>query len=214
MNTIPDRDRGADTKIYNGLTLSLYDLFVLGISNQWIWRCPTSHMVAHYREHTGKTHLDIGPGTGYYLTHIAPEKLTLLDLNKASLAAASKRSRQQSKVRTLRQSFFDPIDDARFDSIAANFLLHCIPDPTKWQRLAELREHLTPGGTLFGSTIIMDNHASRTAERLCSFYNKKHVFGNLNDTVEDLENALSWAENSQIRRIGQVVLFNAQRSMD
>lgn len=78
-------DDGA--KIYTPLTLKLYDWWVLGVSNRLAWGCPTKeHLLPHFLEHLGNNHLDIGVGTGFYLTHVPESSLiSLMDLNEASL---------------------------------------------------------------------------------------------------------------------------------
>ncbi|HBK0938208.1 TPA: methyltransferase, partial [Escherichia coli] len=78
-------DDGA--KIYTPLTLKLYDWWVLGVSNWLAWGCPTKeHLLPHFLEHLGNNHLDIGVGTGFYLTHVPESSLiSLMDLNEASL---------------------------------------------------------------------------------------------------------------------------------
>lgn len=210
----PDRDRGARASIYNGLTLRVYDLAVLGLTNSLIWRCPTERLVKHYRKHAGPAHLDIGPGTGYYLERIDARSISLLDLNDSSLNAATERIGSQAEVRSLRQSFFDAVDsNLAFDSIGLNFLLHCIPDTSKWNRLGELREHLAPGGTIFGSTVIPDRtEANAVAVLLNGIYNRLGVFGNSDDTTADITNALQGLNNVQVTRVGQVVMFSAQKA--
>lgn len=209
----PDRDRGARASIYNGLTLRVYDLAVLGLTNSLIWRCPTKRLVEHYRKHVGPAHLDIGPGTGYYLERIDACSISLLDLNDSSLNAAAERIGSQAEVRPLRQSFFDALDsNLVFDSIGLNFLLHCIPDTSKWNRLAELREHLAPGGTIFGSTVIPDRtEENAAAVVLNGIYNHLGVFGNCDDATADITNALQGLSHVQVDRVGQVVMFAAQK---
>ena len=209
----PDRDRGARASIYNGLTLRVYDLAVLGLTNSLIWRCPTERLVEHYRKHVGPAHLDIGPGTGYYLERIDARSISLLDLNDSSLNAAAERIGPQAEVSPLRQSFFDPLDsNLVFDSIGLNFLLHCTPDTSKWNRLAELREHLAPGGTIFGSTVIPERtEANAAAVVLNGIYNHLGVFGNSDDTTADIAKALQGLSHVQVDRVGQVVMFAAQK---
>ncbi|SUI47110.1 type 12 methyltransferase [Salmonella enterica subsp. indica] len=51
-------DDGA--KVYTPLTLKLYDWWVLGVSNQLAWRCPTrEYLLPHFLEYLGNNHLDI-----------------------------------------------------------------------------------------------------------------------------------------------------------
>ena len=73
-------DDGA--KIYTPLTLKLYDWWVLGVSNRLAWGCPTKeHLLPHFLEHLGNNHLDIGVGTGFYLTHVPESSLGNQKLN-------------------------------------------------------------------------------------------------------------------------------------
>ena len=211
-----NRDHGARAGVYNGLTLRLYDAGVLGLTNRLIWRCPTPRQVEHYRANVGSSHLDIGPGTGYYLERIDSPTVTLLDLNTDCLDAAEARVGQDQKVHRLHQSFFDPIaPEASFDSIGLSFLLHCIPSSEKWTRLSQLRDHLRPGGRVFGSTVILDpSTASGLARALHWIYGRLGVFGNDTDTVHELEQALAGLEAVQIDRIGQVVLFAGTKPLE
>ncbi|WP_292040091.1 class I SAM-dependent methyltransferase [Massilia sp. UBA6681] len=210
------RDRGASGGIYNPVTLRLYDAGVLGLTNRLIWRCPTATMVEHYRSHAGRSHLDVGPGTGYFLERIDSPSLTLLDLNASCLAAAADRAGHGRSIASLQQSFFDPLPrEHSFDSIGLNFLLHCIPSHEKWDRLSQLRGHLRPGGTIFGSTLIPDPETATLAARaLNSTYNKLGVFGNADDTMDELENALRGYTEVSTRRVGQVALFSARRPQE
>ena len=210
------RDRGASGGIYNPVTLRLYDAGVLGLTNRLIWRCPTATMVEHYRSHAGRSHLDVGPGTGYFLERIDSPSLTLLDLNASCLAAAADRVGHGRSIASLQQSFFDPLPrEHSFDSIGLNFLLHCIPSHEKWDRLSQLRGHLRPGGTIFGSTLIPDPETATLAARaLNSAYNRLGVFGNADDTMDELENALRGYTEVSTRRVGQVALFSARRPQE
>ena len=72
---------------YKGPLLKLYDPLVLGPIAQFVWRCPSTGLLAPYRRHIRDTHLDVGPGTGYFLDSCAfaatKPSITLLDLNPA-----------------------------------------------------------------------------------------------------------------------------------
>src|SRR5947208_15009258 len=57
---------------YTPLLLRLYDPLVLGPIARFVWRVPTSELPKGYREHIREPHLDVGPGTGYF---IAPSGL-------------------------------------------------------------------------------------------------------------------------------------------
>ncbi|MGK2718510.1 class I SAM-dependent methyltransferase [Escherichia coli] len=104
-------DDGA--KIYTPLTLKLYDWWVLGVSNRLAWGCPTKeHLLPHFLEHVGNNHLDIGVGTGFYLTHVPESSLiSLMDLNEASLNAASTRAGESKIKHKISHDVFEPYGD-------------------------------------------------------------------------------------------------------
>ncbi|MCJ1456665.1 hypothetical protein MMC28_007027 [Mycoblastus sanguinarius] len=54
-----------------GLLRFIYDIYVLGISNTFIWCCSTSeYLLPFFKSRIqARKHLDIGVGTGYYLAH-------------------------------------------------------------------------------------------------------------------------------------------------
>ena len=64
-----DRDDPADAgqREYNRLLLGAYDPLVLGPIARFVWRRPKSRLLERYREHIRARHLDVGPGTGYFL---------------------------------------------------------------------------------------------------------------------------------------------------
>ena len=88
----------AGATIYSKTILAVYDLGVLGVSNTFIWRCPSRHILDLYNRHVSAKHLDVGLGTGYFLDKCsfpsANPAITLLDLNTNSQDAASQRIRR------------------------------------------------------------------------------------------------------------------------
>ncbi|MDP6717418.1 MAG: hypothetical protein QGF59_02130, partial [Pirellulaceae bacterium] len=85
----------AGQAIYTKATLRIYDFLVLGISNRWIWRCPTSRLLRMYNDDISANHLDVGVGTGYLLDHCRfpaeRPRIGLLDLNATCLQTAAQR---------------------------------------------------------------------------------------------------------------------------
>ena len=76
---------------YTPLLLAIYDPWVLGFMARVVWRCPTPLGVELYRHHLGHRHLDVGPGTGYFLAkaglgsaeqHTPPARATLWAFNR------------------------------------------------------------------------------------------------------------------------------------
>ena len=53
--------------IYSKPLLSIYDLYVLGFSSNFVWQCPSRLILDFYNEHISGNHLDMGIGTGYFI---------------------------------------------------------------------------------------------------------------------------------------------------
>lgn len=213
-----EKNTRAGTKVYTPFTLKLYDWWVLGVSNQFAWKCSTSeYLLPHFLEHLDKNHLDIGVGTGYYLTY-APDGglISLMDLNEASLNAASTRvgdTRIQSKIS---HDVFDPYPKAlhnQFDSISMFYLLHCLPGDirTKGCVIRNAAEALTDNGVLYGATILGDGVVHNAfGKKLMQIYNNKGIFSNTNDSEEGLTQILSeHFGNVKISVKGTVAIFSA-----
>ena len=87
----------AGQAVYSPMVLRTYDWIVLGLSNRFLWRCPTAELLGLYDRNVTERHLDIGVGTGYFLDKakwpVAKPVITLLDLNLNCLTTASRRIR-------------------------------------------------------------------------------------------------------------------------
>jgi hypothetical protein len=215
-----DEDAAAGAAVYTPSALALYDLFVLGFSNSFVWHCSSRTILAFYNQHISDRHLDIGVGTGYFLDRCrfpsnAPT-LALYDLNPNCLATTARRLRRYAPS-CHTGNVLRPIDIGLtgFDSIGLNYLLHCLPG--NLDRKSIVFEHVKPllrdGGVLFGSTIL--GHAVRQnflAKKLMKAYNAEGIFSNLSDRQQDLETGLQahFAEHA-IRIEGCVALFSARK---
>lgn len=205
---------------YNKFVLSFYDLYVIQFSNTFVWQCPSAHILDFYNQHISANHLDVGVGTGYFLDKcqfsIPDPRVALLDLNPNSLEATAKRL-QRYQPTTHVGNILDSIKlpPPRFDSIGINYLLHCLPGDmlSKGAVFYHLAPLLTPGGVLFGSTILGQGVPHNVLGRtLMQVYNAKGIFGNFNDNLDDLDDVL--AANFPTYSIhvkGCVAFFSAQR---
>ncbi|WP_241961971.1 hypothetical protein [Rhodococcus opacus] len=63
---VTQAEKGGAEK-YSRAVLAAYDTFVVKWSNTYAWRCPRERLLTHYDTHLSPRHLDIGPGTGWYL---------------------------------------------------------------------------------------------------------------------------------------------------
>ncbi len=190
------------------------------MSNKFIWKCPTAKLLEHYNENISSNHLDIGVGTGYFLDkcHFPSNKvrIALFDLNQNSLDETGRRiARYNPTLYRLNALEKIEVDTETFDSIALNYLFHCLPGklPEKLVVLDNVNHLLSKNGTVFGATILSSGvEKSRPAEKLMALYNKKGIFTNAEDNYADLENYLASKYSSyEISIQGCVALFKASK---
>lgn len=211
----------AGQAVYSRRVLSNYDWFVLGISNRFVWRCPSRRIAQLYARHVSSNHLDVGVGSGYFLDRCdfpAPApRLALMDLNPNALAFCAHRlARYAPEVH--RCNVLQPIaiDVEPFDSVALSYLLHCLPGALESKAVVfdHLQPLLRPGAVVFGATLLHDD-ASRgwLATRLMNLYNARGIFSNREDTLQRLELALTQRFSAvSVERVGCAALFSARAS--
>jgi ubiquinone/menaquinone biosynthesis C-methylase UbiE len=204
---------------YTSFGLKMYDFVVYKFTGPVLWRCTREQLVEFYDEQVSARHLDVGVATGALIDRAkfpVPEPdVTLMDLNPNSLAFAAGRLRRYSP-KTHQANVLEPwgLPPQRFESVGMMNILHCVPGTIREKAVAfdHAREVLIPGGTLFGTTVLgkgvkhtwMSNLAMR---RL----NRKGVFSNLDDSLEDLEAALAARFSSyQVRVHGTGAFFTAK----
>jgi ubiquinone/menaquinone biosynthesis C-methylase UbiE len=201
---------------YTPFLLAIYDPFVLGFMAPAVWRCPTPPVVERYRKHLGHRHLDVGPGTGYFVEKAAPPagtEITLLDPNPNVLARCSRRLAAMHPT-TVEADVMKPLPvDGTFDSVALNFVLHCLRGPQSHKAVAirNVAAVLKPDGVLFGGTVLgtAERHAPQARAILWAF-NRKGDFDNLGDTAEGLRQILEESfQTVEIEVIGSAALFTA-----
>ena len=207
----------AGAAVYSKPVLSIYDLYVLGFSNTFAWKCPSRHILEFYNEHVSANHLDVGVGTGYFLDKCtyptSQPRIGLLDLNENSLQATAGRLDRYSPTIHV-ANVFDPvaIEPAEFDSIAINYLLHCLPGNLLDKRVVfkNLKPLLSKtGGVIFGTTILGQGVPHNVlGKTLMRTYNSKGIFGNTEDNLTDLETVLKEEfQASAVRVVGCVAFF-------
>ena len=218
MSITPEQVK-AGQSIYTKQTLLAYDLVVLGISNSFIWQCPTQRLVDHYNKYTTANHLDVGIGTGYFLDRcqfpIPTPRLALMDLNANTLEFAAQRlARYQPEL--YRCNVLEPIVVAgeKFDSVSINYLLHCVPGSIESKSIAfdYLQAVMNPNAVIFGSTLLQGGvPRSWLAKRLMNFYNSKGIFSNQDDDLEGLERSLHKRfRDVSVKVVGCAVLFSGR----
>ncbi len=119
-------------RFFNKTSLFFYDLLLYGVISKYAWGCSIRRLDAHYRQYTSSNHLEAGVGTGFLLNRVAFDaahpRVALMDLSRECLNKTGRvvaRYRPEIYV----QNLLEPINPkvARFDSIAINYVLHCVP---------------------------------------------------------------------------------------
>jgi SAM-dependent methyltransferase len=201
---------------YNPFLLAIYDPFVIGFMARAVWRCPIPPVVERYRRHLGRRHLDVGPGTGYFIEKAAPPdgtEVTLLDPNPNVLARSSRRLAAMHPA-TVEADVMKPLPvDGPFDSAALSFVLHCLRGPMahKASAIRNMADVLAPDGLLFGATVlgIRERHTPQARAVLRAF-NREGSFDNLGDTAEGLRRILEESfETVDLDVIGSTAHFTA-----
>lgn len=217
--------------VYSRRVLAVYDLVVLGISNRFIWRCPTKRLLAMYDQHVSANHLDVGVGTGYFLDRCTfplkgtePPRISLFDLNRNSLSYTANRIARYGPT-THHGNVLEPIaldengsEHEKYDSVAMNYLLHCLPGTmaTKSVAFDHLRSHMNPAAVLFGATVLPPASAGNLlASQLMGVYNRRGIFSNQQDDLDSLREQLSMRfTDVSITVVGCVALFAARNLLD
>ena len=201
---------------YTPFFLRAYDPVVLGFFTRVVWRCPTTRLVEGYRRHVRPRHLDVGPGTGYFLERAGlPEgsPVTLLDPNTNVLDHASRRL-QRLDITTVEADVCKPLPiTGPFDSAALNGVIHCLPGPLsrKAVAVAHVAAVLAPTGILFGASILGPSGPHTWLSRMTlGANNRRGTFDNLGDTQEGLSEILGASfERVEIETSGAMAIFAA-----
>jgi hypothetical protein len=204
--------------IYTKFILTIYNLWVLGISNSLIWKCPTKKLLEQYNKYVSDNHLDVGVGTGYYINKcVFPSKdpnITLMDLNSNSLDYSVKVNRHY-QPKAIIADVLKPINcKSKYNSISINYLLHCLPGTMEAKGIVfyNLKKLLNEKGVIFGSTILQgDIKQNMLANRLLKLYNRKGIFSNNQDDLISLKKQLEkYFTDIKLIVIGSVAIFSAK----
>jgi SAM-dependent methyltransferase len=201
---------------YTPVFLKIYDPLILGFFTPVVWRCPTARLVEGYRRHLGHRHLDVGPGTGYFLARAGlPDgsPVTLLDPNMNVLDHAS-RQLQRLDITAIEADVCKPLPvDGPFDSAALNGVLHCLPGPLprKAPAVANLAAVLAPTGVLFGASILgLSGRHTWLSRSILKANNRRGTFDNLGDSEEGLREILEASfERVELETVGSMAIFAA-----
>ena len=203
---------------YNPILLAIYDPWVLGFMSRAVWHVPISPVVERYRAGLRRRHLDVGPGTGYFIEKAAPPEgteITLLDPNPHVLRRAGRRL-AALRPAIVEADVMKPLPlSGPFDSAALSFVLHCLrgPDDNKAVAIRNIADVLAPHGVLFGGTVLgLDEQHTKPERVFLRAANMKGDFDNLGDTADGLRSILSASFlEVEVETIGSAALFTATR---
>ncbi len=201
---------------YTRPLLKLYDPLVLGPIARFVWRCPATRLVERYRQRIRSRHLDVGPGTGYFLERSGlPDgsPVTILDPNPNVLRHVSQRL-VQLDITAVEADVLKPLPvSGPFDSAALHLVIHCLPGPLprKAAAVANVAAVLAPDGVLFGASVLgTSGRHTWAARRMLDAFNRQGGFDNLNDTEEGLGEILAASfEHVELETVGSVAIFAA-----
>jgi SAM-dependent methyltransferase len=202
---------------YSRVLLRLYDPLVLGPIARYVWRWPVDLGVRLYREHIRPNHLDVGPGTGYFIAHAdlpARSKVTIVDPNPNVLRHVSRRLRDLD-VTAVEADVLKPLPAmGPFESAGLNAVLHCLPGPMDHKALAvaNIASVLAPGGVLFGASVLgRSARHTRMGRAFLAAFNRRGAFDNLDDTEDGIAEILRRSFGQvEIRTVGGLAIFVAR----
>ncbi len=203
---------------YSRLLLKLYDPIVVRHLAKILWHAEGAPLVEMYRTHIRDGHLDVGPGTGYFIDRSGlPDgsRITLLDPNPNVLAHASDRLRRFD-LRAVEADVLKPLPVAGpFPSAALNLVLHCLPGPMsrKAHAIENIAAVLSPTATLFGATVLgRSAKHGRLGRLVLAAFNRRGAFDNLDDSEQGLRDILEASfETVELETYGSAAVFTATR---
>jgi SAM-dependent methyltransferase len=205
--------------VYTPHSLKVYDARVYRFTGPILWRCPKDRLLELYDADVSARHLDIGVATGCLLDEcrfpVATPRITLMDLNESSLEVAAKRLARYQPT-SHQANVLEPwgLQHGSYDSVGMVNVLHCVSGamPVKTVAFEHARSALAPGGVLFGATVLGRGvEHTRLSRMALEGMNRRGVFCNLEDSLEDLDAGLGRVFDShKIHVEGTVALFTAR----
>ena len=206
---------------YNPVMLTIYDPWVLGFMSRAVLHVPIPAFVEDYRANLGRRHLDVGPGTGYFIKKAAPPQ-DAEDRRASTRILACSAGRGSGSPRwspaLVEADVMKPLPVAGpFDSAALSFVLHCLrgPDANKAIAIRNIADVLTPDGVLFGGTVLgLEERHSKPARAFLRAANKQGGFDNAGDTSDGVRSILSASfHDVDVETVGSAALFTARRPL-
>lgn len=200
-------------------SLQVYDVFVNEINCKYIWSCDKSKIFNLYKKNVRPNHVEIGPGTGYYLkpSMYKIKKLALVDINQDILDYSRKNLKENNcNIETFCINLFSKPNKFTVNknsSIGINCVLHCIPGKleTKIQHILDNIEK-DKNIVLFGATVVNDKSDSVLVNLELKFLNHFKIFQNGADFSHELVDYLQKKKLTyHVEKVGQILFFTIQK---
>tara|TARA_Y100000591_G_scaffold11239_1_gene8743 strand:- start:7802 stop:8431 length:630 start_codon:yes stop_codon:yes gene_type:complete len=193
----------------SNILLNNYDHFVNNLNCNYVWKCNQNIIKDLYKNNLSKDHIEIGPGTGYFLKKHQFNSLYLVDINHDILNDSFKNLKNNSKeIFKINKNIFSKNKQIKINnvnSIGLSYVLHCVPN-TLDVSLNYLVNNLNQKDiTLFGSTVIPTKKNFFASSELY-FLNKLGIFNNLNHNIQQLKKFSKNYEH-EINIVGNVLIF-------
>ncbi|MFT4397830.1 hypothetical protein ACLTEW_23140 [Gordonia lacunae] len=190
---------------------------MLRFTSPYAWGCTADDLRAMYRRNLSTDHAEVGVGSGYFLRSEQGRTrwtaLNLIDPNPAALAYVVSRLAADGPVAHVADILVrESLPDRRFRSVAANYVLHCLPGTreVKQAAIANLAHLTDDDGTLFGATVLGVAEHNALGRSLMCGCNALGVFGNTHDSEAGLRRDLeSHFRRVELVRRSRVAMFRA-----
>lgn len=184
-------------KDYTPRFLKTYDPWVVGFMAPRVWKMGPEPGLDLYRAHMGRRHLDVGPGTGYFIAEAAPPEdteVTLVDANPHVLEHCA-RTLAAWGPNVIEANVLEPLPlQGPFDSAALTHVIHCLPSPmaAKAPAIEHTAAVLADDGVLFGGTVLgLSAGHTWAARAFLRLANLQGGFDNRDDDVDGLKAILA-----------------------
>ena len=197
-------------KKINNLIFNNYDYFVNKINCKYVWKCDQRYIKKLYANNITNNHLEIGPGTGYFIKKYHFNSLHLLDINQDILTNSKKNLNNNCQnIKIHNKNIFESNNKINEDitSIGLSYVLHCVPNNLDIS-IDNLVKNTKNDNqiTIFGSTVIPNKKDFLAMTEIYTL-NTLGIFNNINHNKEQLEYIIS-KYNGNIKHVGNVLLFN------
>lgn len=198
---------------FNRIIFKNYDLLVNNLNCKYVWKCDQKYIQNIYDKNITRNHIEIGPGTGYFLKKYKFDNLTLIDVNQDILEESSRNLENNCKnINIINHNIFEKnnkLEIKNYNSIGINYVLHCVPNDLSYSISNMINNIPNNNLTLFGSTVIPSEKDKFSLAQLeIYFLNKFGIFNNKSHSVNDISLYIkNNFQNYNMNKIGNSFLF-------